>query len=150
MMRVEPFKRVIAYARCTDITKSDTPGHAHPHLHVFLLMPRGSTQNLEVKELWQRCAQLDYSPTVHWSKGNMGWFRYLTKSPIKVTPKMIDDPLFLIELARQTAGARLFAVGKKFKLFLQAPRPRKHSIPSHLGERYEWSVEQSSYHRSVH
>lgn len=114
-----------SFIRKIEVAHSTT-GEARPHVHMLIAAPSGTFEQHGLLDLWQKAARLQYVPEVYWDSITptadrlpdlTKQVRYLLKSPIQVTHKMLEDPGFVIGVARSLHGVRTVASRGRFREF---------------------------------
>lgn len=124
------FKPVLGWVRTTEVTRG-ADGSAHPHFHTLMIVPSYWFTTAYVKharwvELWGECLRVNYEPNVDIrtvKSRNEGLL--LTdelQSAVAETLKyaikpadMIADPVWFLEMTRQTFKRRFVATGGVLK-----------------------------------
>jgi len=125
--KLKLWKPVQGFAKSVEITYNDTARTMHPHLHILLLMEKGSYTNQlmpAIKDAWQHQLQIDYKPIIdlrevrNYNDGQditaavLETFKYAVKSKDLEDMPMKDFKLF----AQQINGLRLISFGGVLKV----------------------------------
>ena len=67
LTKLNIWKNVEGYAKSVEVTYNKEAKTMHPHLHILLLLKKGTYNNLifeDLKENWRRLLKIDYNPVI--------------------------------------------------------------------------------------
>ncbi len=135
----------LSYLRKFEVSRAED-GRAHPHAHVMLATPVNTFDRYSLSGLWCKTAPnaRTEQPYTHWQAFSAedpaveAHMRYILKPAVRVTDAMLDDPPFILGLARGLANVRTLASSGLFRQCRNVQSVQRSPYCAVQTTRYSW------------